>query len=188
MTNKTKGNIPDPGTGVIFLDVDGVLNHRGTWDDKSQRGPWRLCPAAVARFNRVVAATGAQVVISSSWRGNEAGERKLHNAGVLKRWHKDKRTPRLNTITKGGIYIAKVRGEEIDDWLSRHPEVRNYVIVDDESDMLDYQKPRFVQTDFHDGGLLDEHCERIAAILAPPASPAPDPSRLLEALKRATEP
>ncbi|MEZ4448238.1 MAG: HAD domain-containing protein [Nannocystaceae bacterium] len=53
---------------VIFLDVDGVMNHHDTITD-AERGfvSW-LDPKNVAVLNEVVRATGAVVVISSGWR------------------------------------------------------------------------------------------------------------------------
>ena len=43
---------------VVFLDFDGVINtHEGAWDS-----------AAIARLNRITDATGAVIVVSSSWR------------------------------------------------------------------------------------------------------------------------
>lgn len=51
---------------VIFLDIDGVMNNTG---EHAGGGPvsW-LDPTNVAILNKVVRATGAVVVISSSWR------------------------------------------------------------------------------------------------------------------------
>ena len=39
-----------------------------------------------------------------------------------------------------------MRGEEIKTWLEHHPEVENYVIIDDDSDMLPEQLDNFVHT------------------------------------------
>jgi hypothetical protein len=39
------------------------------------------------------------------------------------------------------------RGEEIQDWLNQRKGEIEYVIIDDDSDMLDEQKPNFFQTD-----------------------------------------
>jgi hypothetical protein len=60
---------------IIFLDIDGVLNHPGTY---CEGAPWRreagellpvpVAPECMARLNRLVAETGARIVISSSWR------------------------------------------------------------------------------------------------------------------------
>ena len=42
-------------TSVLFLDVDGVLNHRACF--MPSRGGSPLCPDAVARLQRVVEVT-----------------------------------------------------------------------------------------------------------------------------------
>lgn len=152
---------------VIFLDVDGVLNHRRVFS--AGAGPCVLCPQAIERFRRLVSETGARVVLSSTWRlGNFPNEHvfALRRAGVLERQHRDWRTKDLRgKVSTGGIELPDhKRGNEIAEWLSRHPEVTRYAIVDDDSDMLPDQMPRFVQTTF-ETGLRNEHCERLAAIL-----------------------
>ena len=43
--------------------------------------------------------------------------------------------------------IRKVRGDEIDKWLKEHPEYDDYLIFDDDSDMLPHQKDRFIHCD-----------------------------------------
>jgi hypothetical protein len=58
--------------GVLFLDIDGVLNSTAYWWREGQDVPMgqagAIDPAAVARLNRIIEATGAVVVLSSSWR------------------------------------------------------------------------------------------------------------------------
>jgi hypothetical protein len=45
--------------------------------------------------------------------------------------------------------LGVCRGNEIKEWLSQHKgEVSNYVIIDDEGDMLDEQLYNFIQTDW----------------------------------------
>lgn len=148
------------GDRILFLDVDGVLNHLACWTEMKM-GATPVDPECVARLDRIVEATGAMIVLSSSWRGPGGLEEVLEEAGALKHRHPtDWRTPRLH----GEDYRG--RGSEIADWLSRHPEVSIYAIVDDDSDMLPEQKKFFVQTDFHTGGLRDEHVERLIGILS----------------------
>jgi len=60
---------------IIFLDIDGVLNNPGTY---APTAPWRgeldriirvpIAPECMQRLNTLTDATGAKVVISSSWR------------------------------------------------------------------------------------------------------------------------
>ena len=57
------------------------------------------------------------------------------------------------------------RGEEIDMWLQWHPEVSNYVIIDDRQDMMDYQLNHFVKVNSY-RGLTDENVEQALNILS----------------------
>lgn len=49
---------------IIFLDIDGVLNGHA----RHPNGYCGIDPACVYRLNRIVAETGAKVVVSSAWR------------------------------------------------------------------------------------------------------------------------
>ena len=49
------------------------------------------------------------------------------------------------------------RGEEIASWLKRHPEIKYYIIVDDDNDMLYEQQSHFVQTETTKGFGLAEY-------------------------------
>jgi hypothetical protein len=40
----------------------------------------------------------------------------------------------------------KERGNEIQEYLDTHPEISNYVIIDDDNDMLDSQQKKYVKT------------------------------------------
>jgi hypothetical protein len=57
---------------VIFLDIDGVLNHCDTRSNAlvthEEPLPLPIAPECMARLNRLIAETGAKIVISSSWR------------------------------------------------------------------------------------------------------------------------
>ncbi len=149
---------------VIFLDVDGVLNSL-EFLAPIQQGARRLedhewfDPAAVARLNRIVEATGADCVLSSTWRI-------LHRMPDMRGFLKGAGfTGRLIDKTPGG---GGQRGPQIQQWLDdtaaigRH-EVESFVILDDDSDMA-HLLPHLVQTSFGDG-LQDEHVERAIAML-----------------------
>lgn len=56
------------------------------------------------------------------------------------------------------------RGSEIDEWLQMHPEVTNYVIIDDRTDFTENQQPHFVHVDSY-VGLTDEDVELAIGIL-----------------------
>lgn len=161
---------------IIFLDIDGVLNYADLFAPKyvkKSEGRSRLvphqferfpiCEKACARLTELVNATGAKIVISSTWRLGKDDMQELHATGVLDNClHEDWRTKSITT-NHNGILMAH-RGVEIQEWLSRHPEVISYVILDDNSDMLPSQENNFVQTNFDDG-LQDIHIERAKIIL-----------------------
>jgi hypothetical protein len=121
---------------------------------------WRVEAACVGYLNEVFDRTGATVVVSSAWRiGPYRGPRgcraMLRERGVKARFHRDWRTKRA---------WSSMRGNEIAEWLSRHPEVTSWAIVDDDGDMLPDQRARFVQTSGFDG-LTRSKAERLIAIL-----------------------
>lgn len=158
---------------VVFLDIDGVLNNRRRF--KPEKGTYVLCPIACGRFVEMVERVGAKVVLSSTWRKHEDHVDLLRWAGVLDEAHEDWRTKSLTHAdledgathyTPPNPYGSVWRGEEIKEWLSRHPEVTEYAIVDDDGDMLPEQMSHFVHTNTHIG-LLPEHVAKIEAILTP---------------------
>lgn len=159
-------------TSVLFLDVDGVLNHRAIFQPSRHGSP--LCPAAIRRLRNVVSVTGCRVVLSSTWRMLPHHVEQLRAAGGFPSPHDDWRTVELPlTVLKTASVGASVllpgvntprRGDEIAEWLSRHREVERYAIVDDDADMLPEQLPFFVQTSFDDG-LLDDHAARLVNLL-----------------------
>jgi hypothetical protein len=125
---------------VLFLDIDGVLNYEAFW--RRYRGAYGIDNELAARMRAIKKATKAKLVLSSAWRGSLENERYIsRKVGKL-----FDRTPRLSSM---------VRGEEIKAWLVQHPEVTQYAIVDDDSDMLPDQIPHFFQTSWKTG-ITDE--------------------------------
>lgn len=56
------------------------------------------------------------------------------------------------------------RGDEVKMWLNDHPEVTNYVIIDDRTDFLEEQLDHFVQVDPY-YGLTDDNVNKAKNIL-----------------------
>ena len=148
---------------VIFLDFDGVICTRRQALASGERGVISgLDPVALGFLNRICRDYKIQIVISSTWRMcGKKTRRSFYElfacAGYVdlgRAIHKDWRTPNLPDAT---------RGHEIEIWLSDN-ECDDYVILDDDSDMLDYQKPRMVTTDSHNG-MLFEHYEKTMELL-----------------------
>jgi len=126
---------------VLFLDVDGVLN--SAHDFKMHRGQeWIMIdPYKALLVYRILEATGAKVVLSSSWRGYPKGE-----ADVVKMIGHE-----LHDRTPRGSEKGHERGYEIQDYLEAHPEIERYAIVDDDRDMLEEQIPHFFKTSWETG-------------------------------------
>lgn len=141
---------------VLFLDIDGVLNsHRsclalgGISRDASPEGLTQIDPIALAMLQGLCRGAGLSVVLSSTWRMRNDWRVLGPQLGLPL----IDRTPRL----------SGVRGTEIKAWLDANPGVDAYAIVDDDSDMLADQMPRFVQTRGTEG-LLFTDVEALAAL------------------------
>jgi hypothetical protein len=116
----------------IFLDIDGVLN-RWPVPFSAEDLSHDFIPECVRNFNRIIAATEAKIVISSSWRY-------LHHAGHFSRLGFSKL---LRSHGVRGELIGFTRGDEGDeprwaqiaDWLrSPTEQVERYCIIDDDPD------------------------------------------------------
>jgi hypothetical protein len=125
---------------VIFLDIDGVLNVIPKGHDK-----WGAIfhPHLVENLKRIIDETGAKIVISSTWRmGNGL-------PGMIDMWKERGLPGEVIGITPNFMVHFKTtlcRGKEIDAYLDEHPEIENYVIIDDDSDMEPHQLNNFVMT------------------------------------------
>jgi HAD domain in Swiss Army Knife RNA repair proteins len=107
---------------IIFLDIDGVLNCDKTRNPR--KFPYVVDPNLLARLKRVLQATGAEVVLSSSWRCDPVGLLAAKHWGV----------PFFDVCPDKP---KSPRGKEMLDWLRDHPRVTRFAIIDDEDDGLD---------------------------------------------------
>ena len=130
------------GRVVLFLDVDGVLNQCGHFQD--------VLTSKAQLLRRIVVETSCSIVVSSTWRRN-ADTRKLlvqllmENDVSIHDW-----TPQLDKITDHGLHSIPERGHEIQAWLDSHPEVTRFVILDDAADMAHLME-HLVQTESFTG-------------------------------------
>ena len=141
---------------VVFLDCDGVLNYDLWYYD--DRNPGNLFgqegdidPYCIERVNRICYQCDADVVISSDWRIASGWKERLEKAGLQRIIDK---TP-ITTFGSYGSTYHFSRGEEIQMWLEWHPEVTNYVILDDRTDFTEEQICHFVKINPY-CGLTDE--------------------------------
>ena len=130
---------------VIFLDFDGVITIPPKWYLKADKIKW---------IKRIVDETAAKIVVSSSWRMQTVEETRKSMI------YKEKRCPRNKMLywLMDNLYdvtpwvgLGNGRGGEIQQYLNDHPEIDNYVIIDDDGDMWDSQLYHFVQTNYEDG-------------------------------------
>ena len=155
---------------IIFLDIDGILNcedayrsgecqyQEWIWEDGRKDHYQRFCSWSKDLLNKLIDETGAKIVISSTWRMSgiefmrKVWELEGMSGGIIGI------TPSLRTQ---GISIP--RGMEIKyfleedlkfshiNWDEDHQResmersgVENYIIIDDDSDMLYNQRNHFV--------------------------------------------
>ena len=126
---------------IIFLDIDGVLNCEYTTE--RHNGCTGIDKFLLHRFLKIQKKTSAKVVLSSTWRiGRVYPLMALAlNLPIIDR-------------TRDGEHLSmrsEPRGYQIKDYLDKHPEVTQYVIVDDDSDMLLWQQHYFFKTDNYSG-------------------------------------
>lgn len=148
---------------VLFLDIDGVLNSH-MWAEEgggfgcaphnrpASRNLLKWDPAAVKNLRDITDATGAKIVISSSWRGygNQA-VRTWQDMFSCYDWPQAPvidETPDLNRM-ENGIYVSRIRGDEVAAWLEANGPVESYVCLDDDADFRPEQP--LVRTDMRYG-------------------------------------
>lgn len=129
---------------ILFLDIDGVLNILNSG------GLYALNKKRLRILEDIIKDTGAKIVLSSTWRKDNTAFRKLTRVLAYRGLKIYDVTPDFSYQPQKPLERA-YRGHEIQDWLDRHPEVENYVIIDDDSDMKDSQLRHFVQTDPNTG-------------------------------------
>lgn len=164
---------------VLFLDIDGVLNHRMTKDRVC--GFMGLDPDLIAVFNKIVdAMPDLKIVVSSTWRH-------MFMPGVYSNFEEliqllNKRGLKGEIIGRTPDSWHDIRGREISEWLADHPEVTHYVILDDSPDAGSGHDAHYVRTFWHvygpgewegweinkddpRGGILDRHVAEALKIL-----------------------
>ncbi len=145
----------------IFLDFDGVLNTQRHINalqlqqlpTTDANGLPLFDPEAVAHLGEIIAATGAEVVISSTW--------KMEGMRAMRQLWRDRKMPgQLIDLTPDALMVSyssthkdeewfgqACRGMEIDEWLTCNaptPPYR-YLILDDIPDILYRQRHHFIE-------------------------------------------
>lgn len=186
-----------PLKNIIFLDIDGVLNGYNRWNllgwklvflTKNARlkflyakltNPFGVHKSKVRRLAKIVRATNAKVVMSSSWRFG------WWNTPYEKQFEDQKKLTDL--LNKYNIEVIDItprssdgrRDKEIKEWLKKNEDiVQRFVILDDERyDLECFVDTHLVQTssvgkgemimgyDREDTGLKNKHVKKAIEIL-----------------------
>lgn len=135
---------------VIFVDADGCMIDDG-WADKcfAEEGydPYdydEFNPRSLRLLARLKEEENAEVVFSSSWRFDELSfinaKEQFKIAGI-----------QLYGYTTLDWHTGQTRGDEIALYLAQHPEINNYVILDDVEINIALLRPHWVKTTFKEG-------------------------------------
>lgn len=147
---------------IIFLDFDGVLNSAKYLLRREGYGVV-IDPARMCLLKQIIVATGAKIVLSTSWREHWKKDlAECDSTGVL-----------INDIfSKCGLQIwdktpelRTKRETEIKSWLDKHPEVKNFVVLDDRLLSADNLNGHFIKTSNYFDGLDEEDVPKAIDIL-----------------------
>lgn len=147
----------------MILISDGVVN---CWDTK-ERAPSRVVGVEqrlITHIKEIVDATGAKIVLSSTWRKDWAFDLLDGKDWIYLR----------DEFAKQGLHFLDYtpsrrdshRGEEIKEWLeSTDYDVESYVVIDDEMyDIWELHEGHLVQTSYGEG-IKPEAVEKAIKIL-----------------------
>ncbi len=155
--------------GILFLDVDGVLNSFAWYKSKEYKirqarfnieygeqkkdndyyltslSRTSIDPIALKNLNSIFQRLDLGIVVSSTWRRYPPAMQALAECGILG-W--DRRFMGATPVLK--MSINKFRGDEIKSWIDEHDYKGKFVILDDEGD-LEPLTDRLVRTSLGTG-------------------------------------
>ena len=141
---------------IIFLDFDGVMDtayydlilRKNGLPEKDNYGVL-FDPNCIKNLKHIIDNTGADIVVSSSWKEDMGYEE------ILKMWE-DRRLPGFVTDVTPTLFRCNNRGDEIDAWLNDCNTECQYVIIDDlrACNFNEHQIPRLLIVNPYNG--LDE--------------------------------
>lgn len=148
----------------IFLDIDGVMNDYEYWNECKQRHhnasvmKMECYPFNPRSLNNLMLLNrelqhkqyAMRILLSSTWRLDDI------STGIVKSRLAEygmtifDKTPQLNILPLDKLNSH--RSLEIKRWLETHKNPTNYLILDDDSDILNnFEEKHFVNTDAHYG-------------------------------------
>ncbi|SFT59754.1 hypothetical protein SAMN05421857_1965 [Chryseobacterium formosense] len=156
---------------ITFIDIDGVLNNAEYYKNKSLHSHHKetshFDSNNVNALNRIVESTGAKIVISSAWKllkTLDEIKNLFNDIGI-----KAEIIGATESLHYKDTFELAPRGLEILKWIRDHHKsleggLENYVIIDDEDDILDIQERHFFHID-DTIGLTDQNADAIIEFL-----------------------
>lgn len=142
---------------ILFLDFDGVIT---TFDSK-----YKLDKTKLDLLGKIIDSTNCNIVISSSWRKRDLQSTIEYLSDDTQFFMNNMKFPfchKIIGVTKR--LPERIRGLEIKKWIEDNNFFGNYVILDDDTDMLEEQKAYFINTHPLDG-LNENDVEQVIKIL-----------------------
>ncbi|MBP5684619.1 MAG: hypothetical protein J6X02_05130 [Bacilli bacterium] len=166
---------------IIFLDIDGVLNtsHFGMKDYKNKYGGYLIIdPEKLKILKRICDLTNSSIVLSTGWKSILDDDLKPLdiNGKFLLEMFNEYDIPlvgKTRTIKKDlsdGRVLPFYKEYEIIDYLSNHPEILHFCIIDDKEEelesLLDYLiKTKDYQDNENEEGIRMEYLDDINKVL-----------------------
>lgn len=162
---------------VLFLDNDGVICLSNNWGGRAKKwakyrsenpnssNDKKDAPVdirfddfdekAIKVLNSILEESGAEIVVSSDWRFHASLEELgdyYESQGIIKRpiaitSRTEDVNPELWRVLRFRADLELERSIEIIDWLQKHPEVTNWVAVDDLDMSVDYLSKHFTHNE-----------------------------------------
>lgn len=146
---------------ILFLDIDGPLIPHRAYDMPGQTRPYvtKFDPCAVGIINKACRKQGRKIVLHSSWirtkfmtrddlLGQDVKEHCIAQGIEAELFHEDAYCDRDTSWRYDRVLL----------WLNAHPEVRDFVIVDDEApDPLWHFTKQVLLVDFENGLTMKDY-------------------------------
>ena len=149
---------------VIFLDIDGVLNRVFT-PDKAPSGVIGVEDYLISHLYDIVKYTGAQIVLTSTWKRDWDKETGAKSKNYL---YLEQKLAQFNLSiadkTNDEMYS---RGYGIHRYIKDHPDITEWVVIDDDyfNDYDEVIQNHFVNTRFFGGALSNKKASQAIKIL-----------------------
>ena len=139
---------------VSVLNSDAYADYMLTEENVNIFNEDMLDERAIVQLKKIIEATNAEIVLSSSWRWYKETRDKIHHQ------LRQKGIDFVDTTLRE-IDITMSRGAEIKAWLDKHPEVEKFVILDDDELQIEEYLPYHVKTNFKYGLTREKAAEAI---------------------------